>query len=95
MLSAEPPNLDLEALELRKTLVFQADITTEDFFFLLAENEKKEEEEEKKPGSQCLQMVSTQLGNRDHCCHPIIQYLTPEELLQWKFKCMENMYSEL
>lgn len=73
MLSAEPPNLDLEALELRKTLVFQADITTEDFFFLLAENEKKEEEEEKKPGSQCLQMVSTQLGNRDHCCHPIIQ----------------------
>lgn len=42
MLSGDPPSLDLKALELRKTLVFRADITTEDFFFvLLVQNEKK------------------------------------------------------
>ena len=35
MLSADPPSLDLVALELRKTLVFRADLTTEDFFLVL------------------------------------------------------------
>lgn len=34
MLSADPPSLDLVALELRKTLG-RADLTTEDFFLVL------------------------------------------------------------